>query len=56
MMQANLEWINQLWKSWLESEAGKKIVQHPSTIKQHSEHVAKLFAAYCMERLAEEKQ
>jgi len=51
-MKTNLKWIEQSWRAWLESDVGRKVVQHPSTIKQHSEHVAKLFAAFCVENLS----
>jgi hypothetical protein len=55
-MQANLEWINQEWRRWLESEQGKKTVPHGYKVKEHPEHVAKLFAAFCLDRLRLESE
>jgi hypothetical protein len=54
-MQANLEWINQEWRRWLETDLAKKIVG-TGQVKEHPEHIAKLFAAFCLERLRIENE
>lgn len=53
MYKANLEWIEQTWRSWLVSERGKKCVG-TGRVKEHPEHIAKLFAAFCLEELGNE--
>jgi hypothetical protein len=49
-MKANLQWIEQEWRKWLITERGKKITG-TSAVKEHPEHIAKLFAAHCLEAL-----
>jgi hypothetical protein len=54
-MKANLEWIRQQWRAWLETDRAKKMCLNSLTkVKQHHEHVAQLFAAHCVEALEEE--
>lgn len=53
MKQANLQWINREFEKWLETERGRKIV--PSgKVRTGPEHLAKLFAAHCLEALNSE--
>jgi hypothetical protein len=54
-MQANLEWIEREWRNWLKSERGEKCVG-TGRVKEHPEHIAKLFAAFCLERLRMEAE
>ena len=49
-MQANLEWIQHEWLVWIASERGRKINPRME-YKVGVEHVAKLFAAHCLEAL-----
>ena len=49
-MKANLEWINQQWELWLQSDVGRKLVG-TGRVKEHPEHIAKLFSAFVAEQL-----
>lgn len=53
-MKANLEWIEKEWRRWVGSPVGQKVIPCGYKVKEHPEHVAKLFAAFCLERLDEE--
>jgi hypothetical protein len=50
-MKANLEWVNREWENWLKSEVGRKVVG-TGRVKEHPEHIAKLFSAFCLEQLS----
>jgi hypothetical protein len=51
--QANLQWIQQEWRKWVETERARKISPNRD-YKVGVEHVAKLFAAHCLESLHRE--
>jgi hypothetical protein len=54
-IKTNLQWIQQEWRRFLESPQGKKIA--PSgQVKLGPEHLAKMFAAFCLDRLRIESE
>lgn len=55
-IKVNLEWIEREWRRWVDSPTGQKIIPCGFRVKEHPEHVAKLFAAFCLDRLREESE
>lgn len=53
-IKANMEWINREWRRFLESPRGKQIA--PGEVKVGPQHLAKLFAAFCLDRLRMESE
>ena len=49
-VMANLEWVNQEWRRFMDSERGRRICP-TGEAKVGPTHLAKLFAAFCVERL-----
>ena len=51
-MKTNLQWINQEWRRWIDEESTALGVPVKQVLDVDSkEHVAKLFAAFCIDRL-----
>ena len=51
-MKTNLKWIEQEWNRWLENESDALGTPIRRVLDVDSkEHVAKLFAAFCIDRL-----
>lgn len=49
-MQANLQWIQREWNKWVDTDRAKRI-SASGDYKLGVQHVAKLFAAHCVEAL-----
>jgi hypothetical protein len=54
MEQANLKWIQLKWAEWLKTEVAMRYLRG-NTPRYHCEHIAQLFAAFCMDKLQAEK-
>ena len=48
--QANLEWIRQRWTEWLSTKQAMDYMRG-AVPRYHCEHIALLFAAFCMDSL-----
>lgn len=56
-MKTNLEWINQEWERWVENESTALGLSIDKVLDIESkEHIAKLFAAFCLNRLRIESE
>lgn len=51
MTRANLEWVERRWREWITQDAGRRALVDPLIGLAST---AKLFAAFCLERLDQE--
>jgi hypothetical protein len=52
MLKTNLKWIEQEWDRWVENESTALGMPIYRMLELNSrEHIAKLFAAFCIDRL-----
>lgn len=51
-IMANLEWINREYERWIKTDRGQKVPRS----SLHTVHVAKLFAAHCLDALRAETE